>query len=136
MANEAGIPITGMLMMDRSIAWVSCGPIHYSRKNVLRPKRPLSRSPIVNNVKPKKNWLPFPTVGTKGLPTALSQTWCKDDSISFELDRRWVWRENLWSCRILVERYRIVSEVPEEDANVAFSFLAWFSPGKTRHRHN
>jgi hypothetical protein len=37
---------------------------------------------MVNREKPTKNWLPFPTVGTKGLPTALSQTWCNDDSIS------------------------------------------------------
>lgn len=27
-------------------------------------------------------------VGTKGLPTALSQTWCSDDSISFESDEK------------------------------------------------
>ena len=84
-ANEAGNPIAPMLIMDRSVAQVSYGHINIVRKNVLRPKRPLSRSPIVNNVKPSKNWLPFPTVGTKGSPTALSQTWCNDDSISFEL---------------------------------------------------
>jgi len=93
MANEAGMPITGMLMMDRSIAWVSYGSIEYAKSNILRPKRPLSRSPVVNNVKPTTNWLPFPTIGTKGLPTALSQTWCKDDSISFESEWRQVRRE-------------------------------------------
>jgi hypothetical protein len=84
-ANEAGNPIAPMLIIDRSIVQVSYGHINTVGKNVLRPKRPLSRSPIVNNVKPSKNWLPFPTVGTKGSPTALSQTWCNDDSISFEL---------------------------------------------------
>ena len=53
-------------------------------KDVLKPKYPLSRVPRSRRVKPMKNWLPFPTVGSKGLPTALSQTWCNDDSISFE----------------------------------------------------
>jgi hypothetical protein len=50
---------------------------------VLRPKKPLSRIPTINNVIPTTNWLPFPMDGSKGLPTALSQTWCSDDSISF-----------------------------------------------------
>jgi hypothetical protein len=40
---------------------------------------------MVNNEIPTKNWLSFPTVGTKGLPAALSQTWCNDESISFNL---------------------------------------------------
>jgi hypothetical protein len=74
MANEAGIPRAPMLAMDRSTTGISYGSINENREDVLRPKRPLSRSPIVNNVKPRKKWLPFPTVGTKGLPTALSQT--------------------------------------------------------------
>lgn len=84
-ANEAGNPIAPMLIMDRSIAQVRYCHINTVGKNVLRPKRPLSRSPIVNNVKPSKNWLPFPTVGTKGSPAAVSQTWCNDGSISFKL---------------------------------------------------
>jgi hypothetical protein len=119
MANEAGKPITGMLMMDRSVAQVSYGHINTIQKDVLRPKRPLSRSPIVNKVKPRKNWLPVPTVGTKGLPTALSQTWCSDDSISFELGGNYC-VEKLES--VLASRYRIVRvEVDANLASLAFS---------------
>ncbi|KAF8847235.1 histone acetyltransferase [Acephala macrosclerotiorum] len=56
----------------------------YLPQSLLSPKRPLRRRPAVNNVKPTRNWLPFPIVGSKGLPEALSQTWCSDDSISFD----------------------------------------------------
>jgi hypothetical protein len=53
--------------------------------HILRPKSPLRSTPITNKLMPTKKWLFFPMVGTKGLPTALSQTSCSDDSISFEL---------------------------------------------------
>ena len=52
---------------------------------ILRPKSPLRRIPVTSKLIPRKNWLFFPTDGTKGLPAALSQTSCSDDSISFEL---------------------------------------------------
>jgi hypothetical protein len=39
---------------------------------------------MIKSVRPTKNWLSFPMEGSKGLATALAQTWCNDDSISFE----------------------------------------------------
>jgi hypothetical protein len=72
-ANEAGIPTKGIFKTERSVDWLielqeSC------TSDLLSPKKPERRSPIVNKVKPTKNWLPFPTVGVNGLPEALSQT--------------------------------------------------------------
>ncbi|KIM98066.1 hypothetical protein OIDMADRAFT_20369, partial [Oidiodendron maius Zn] len=71
MANDAGTPISGMFRRVR-----------------LRPKSPLRRIPAINKLMPNVNWLSFPMRGTKGLPTALSQTWCSDDSISSKSDRK------------------------------------------------
>lgn len=64
MAAEAGSPSSGRVRADR-----------------LRPNNPERRTPMHNNENPKENWLSFPTVGMKGLPTALSQTPCNEDSI-------------------------------------------------------
>jgi hypothetical protein len=81
--NEAGIPTSDRLMIDRSRKRISqrCVFRFGQLNNSLRPKYPVRRRPIVNNVKPTKNWLSFPIVGVKGLPEALSQTECSDDSI-------------------------------------------------------
>jgi hypothetical protein len=90
MAAEAGIPTRGTLINDRSEDSVSkiLALFKAHSKVLLKPKNPLSRIPRIKSVRPTKNWLPFPTDGSKGLPKALSQTWCNGDSISFE-----VWRK-------------------------------------------
>jgi hypothetical protein len=88
MAAEAGIPMRGTLIRDRSKEVVSELNMLEAQKSVLlKPKNPLSRTPTIKRVIPTKNWLPFPMDGSKGLPTALSQTWCSDESIRFEVGR-------------------------------------------------
>lgn len=49
--------------------------------SILSPNRPERRTPMHNNENPTVNWLSFPIVGMKGLPMALSQTPCNEDSI-------------------------------------------------------
>lgn len=81
MAKDAGTPSNGMLRMERSIL-MSVQVSGAKRRYILRPKSPLRRIPAINKLMPTANWLSFPIDGTNGLPTALSQTWCNDDSIS------------------------------------------------------
>ena len=83
MAKDAGSPMSGMFTRDRSVFLLEHPP-ERGQMNILRPKNPLRRIPTTNKVMPTVNWLFLPMVGTNGLPTALSQTWCNDDSISFE----------------------------------------------------
>ena len=49
--------------------------------SVLRANAPVKPRARSSRVKPRKNWLFFPTVGTNGLPDAVCQTSCNDESM-------------------------------------------------------
>jgi len=73
-ASDAGIPITGRLARERSRNQLA--PTCYDQQTafVLRPNKPLSRTPTIRRDMPTKNWVPFPMVGENGLLAAPSQS--------------------------------------------------------------
>jgi len=74
-AREAGRPMTGRVVNERSSNGISSGSsVRSLWKNILRKKAPLSPRPNTSREKPTRKWLSFPMVGTNGLPDAACQT--------------------------------------------------------------
>lgn len=50
---------------------------------ILRPNKPASKIPMIRRVRPRANWVPFPTRGRNGLLDAPSQSCMSDESICY-----------------------------------------------------
>lgn len=50
-------------------------------QNSLKAKAPVMMRPSTSRMKPRRNWLPLPTVGRNGLPAAACQTSCSEESM-------------------------------------------------------